>query len=332
MSLDATINFGNVVTGSAAKPGAINATFFYARWTGYLVPSVSGKYTLGLNVQGGANLFINDTPLVLAIASTLTANSTTTANRSGQIELTAGVHYPITVEWQHGTGSPYELQLLWIPPGGSVQVIPAGNLSTSQTSVTSNITGTWWNGTSGLWYPAGPGVIDFASTQHPNKNLDNVADGTRAAWDSGTQKGAAVDSSGNLKLKNIVNAVGSTSGPTTTSTTFVTIPEMTATITTKGNKVLITFSGTFLFSGTLTSGLITAFAAIFKDGVQVSGWSAHAVFPTTALGSFTLALSFVDSPTATSHTYDVRWSMGSGSSLTLTGVSTNRQLQVVELG
>ena len=75
-------------------------------------------------------------------------------------------------------GGTYQVQLFGRRPDGSVQVVPSANLSTSNTSVTSNITGNWWNGTSGLWYPSGPGVIDFASPDQVNKNQDNVGDGT----------------------------------------------------------------------------------------------------------------------------------------------------------
>lgn len=180
MSLDALINFGNIVAGSAARPGPINPSFFYARWTGYLVPTVTGAYTIGANVADGVNIFIGDTPLINQLGSSLTASSSVaySTSASAVIQLTAGVFYPLTVEWQHGTGTSYELQLLWTPPGGSVQVIPSANLSTAKTSVTSNITGTWWNGTAGLWYPNGPGIIDFANANQVNKNQDNVGDGS----------------------------------------------------------------------------------------------------------------------------------------------------------
>jgi PA14 domain len=175
MSLDAQINFGNIVAGSTARPGAINPSFFYARWTGYLVPTLSGKYTIGVNCADGLNLFLGDTPLVNQLGTNLTAHSTLAYNASAVMELTAGVFYPLTLEWQHGLGTAHELQLCWTPPGGSIQVIPSANLSTSKASVTGNITGTWWNGTSGLWYPNGPGIIDFANSNNVNKNVSNVA-------------------------------------------------------------------------------------------------------------------------------------------------------------
>src|SRR5258708_31002923 len=43
--------------------------------------------------------------------------------------------------------------------------------------------------------------VDLATADVSNKTLDNVADGTRAAWSTITQKNAAVDASGNLLLK-----------------------------------------------------------------------------------------------------------------------------------
>jgi hypothetical protein len=83
---------------------------------------------------------------------------------------------------------------------------------------------------------ANKALIDFSQGGHTNKTLDSVPDGTRAAWTSATQKNAAVDASGNLLLKNIANASGLTNQPATSSTTYAVIPEMTQTITTKGNK------------------------------------------------------------------------------------------------
>ena len=93
---------------------------------------------------------------------------------------------------------------------------------------------------------ANKALIDFAQGGHTNKNLDNVPDGTRSAWDSASMKTAAVDTSGNLLLKNLSGVVGTTVNPATTSTTYSVIPEMTKTITTKGNKVFVVFTATML--------------------------------------------------------------------------------------
>gem|GEM_PF-5937534 len=140
------INYGNQVTGSNAVPGGINSTYFYARFTGFLTVSTPGKYVFGLNVQDGGDLYIGTQPIVKTLATSLTANTVAAYNTTtGTVELAANILYPIVVEWQHGTGSSYELQLLWTPPGQTAPtVIPSSNLQ---------ITGYWWNGNSSLWYP-----------------------------------------------------------------------------------------------------------------------------------------------------------------------------------
>lgn len=176
---DTTINYGNTVAGSAAIPGAINTTRFYVRWVGFLIPSVTGTYTIGVNTDDGANLFVQGKPLVLNLATTQAANSSLAYTQSGTMYLAAGTYYSLVLEWQQGINN-YECQLAWTPPGGSIQLIPAANLSTSNTSVTSNIVGNWWNGTASVWFPTGNHYIDFAAN-HINKQLDNVPDGTTYA-------------------------------------------------------------------------------------------------------------------------------------------------------
>jgi hypothetical protein len=122
---------------------------------------------------------------------------------------------------------------------------------------------------------------------------------------------------------NVANAVGTTNNPTTTSGTYVTVPEMIVTVTTKGNKVLLTFTGTFQYSSTTTQ----ASVAFFRDGVQVSKDIVWVPFGTTGL---VIAVTYIDSPAAGSHTFDLRWHGDSISTLTASG--TLRQMQVVELG
>jgi hypothetical protein len=173
-----SVNVGNVVGGSAALPSGVHTTYFYARWVGYLVPSVTGTYTVGVNSDDGANLIIGGKALVSNLSATQAANSTLGYTQSGTISLTAGVWYSLVVEWQTSTGN-YECQLAWTPPiygspasGGSIQLIPSGNLSTSSTTITSNLAGAWWNGSAYVWYPTG------TATTAPSVNAGQFASGS----------------------------------------------------------------------------------------------------------------------------------------------------------
>jgi hypothetical protein len=172
------INIGNVVSGSSSLPSGMNSTYCYLRATGFLIPSVTGLYTIGVNASDGVNLFVGQQAIVADLAGTDTANSSAAYTQSGTIMLTAGVYYELTLEWQHAGGTNYEVQLLWTPPASSVAVIPSANLSNSNNSVSSSLAVVGYNGTAGLWYPGGVGIIDFASTVQLNKNIDNVADGS----------------------------------------------------------------------------------------------------------------------------------------------------------
>ena len=187
------------------------------------------------------------------------------------------------------------------------------------------------------------GNIDFAKAGFANKTLDHVIDGSTYARVKGTEltsgtvaqlndgtnvrtaahAAAAFDSVGNLTLKNITGVNGTTVNPNTSSATYVVMPEMTHTITTKGNPVLLLFSGIFQTSS--GEGEI----AIFRDGSQVT---TDYIVPTVSGGSghIPFSIAFIDqNPTAASHTYDVRWlTVGTF----ITNVGTTRGFQAVELG
>src|ERR1019366_6231879 len=181
MSLDSTIDFSSDVLTGWAIPIAVNSSYFYYRAVGYIIPAETGLYTVGVKAGDGANLLIGGTPIVTGLSWRMTANDSLEYTQSGQIMLTAGKFYSIVVEWQHGAGAAYKLQLLWTLPTvnpslGEIEIVPSSCLSSSSTTVTGNLTSAWWNGTSGLWFPAGAGIIDFAAP-HPNKTLDHIADG-----------------------------------------------------------------------------------------------------------------------------------------------------------
>jgi len=141
---------------------------------------------------------------------------------------------------------------------------------------------------------------------------------------------AVGDLAGNVKLKNINDAVASTISPSTSSSTYVVISEMTLTFTTKGNKVILLFESaiTMTTTGTQLSGNI----ALFKDGSQLSP---DYLVTITQTGSenlvFTISVGFIDNPTAASHTYDDGFESGVGAP-TVVAFGTARRFQAVELG
>jgi hypothetical protein len=152
------------------------------------------------------------------------------------------------------------------------------------------------------------------------------ADGIASGWDSAAQKTNAVDSNGNILLKNKSVALGTTSSPTTTNLSFSSdVPEMSITVTTKGNSVLISFYGTFLSA----DGSIVKFR-LFRDSGFGTVIGNDVIFSGT--GQVSIALIAVDSsPSAASHTYHVGWEVTNGGN-TATAQGTSRQMQVVELG
>lgn len=172
------------------------------------------------------------------------------------------------------------------------------------------------------------GAVDFARS-YTNKNLDNVPNGTRAAWDSVTQKSGAIkDTDGNLNLKNVAQGDATTAGPTVSNNTWIDLPEMSKTITTKGNDVLIIFSGPFDANVITTS--VTVELKIQRDGVDIGPIAREKLGPNVA-DLHQISFSYVDpAPSAASHTYKIQWRMlGIG---TARADGTFRKLQVVELG
>lgn len=168
-STDGPVNYASGYGGlsGGAAPAGVNPTYFYARWTGYLVPSVSGRHTLGLNVDDTANLFIGGNPITLSLNTTGgAANNSLAYKYSATMDLTAGVYYPVVIEWEQAVG-PYACQFIWTPPGGSIALVPGANLTTALGSITSNLSANWWNGTPGLWYPTGSASVDSTNPLLP---------------------------------------------------------------------------------------------------------------------------------------------------------------------
>lgn len=138
------------------------------------------------------------------------------------------------------------------------------------------------------------------------------------------------DTSGNLKLKNVSQPTPTTSGPATTSTTYAVIAEMTQTITTKGNKVLLVFSASVVVANS-GHGNCTAALAFFRDGTQVGPTFIVTVID-VGLPEQTPCFDYIDSPSAASHTYTVQWKVESNTTAGIGNDTTARSFQAVELG
>ena len=225
-------------------------------------------------------------------------------------------------------------------------------------------------------------LIDFTQAAHLSKNLDNVADGTRAAftsttkrtnveglesggtvaankvirvsvavntieeaklsagavavsklktetvnriWQSQTMRDAAVDVDGNLLLKNVKKSTATTSSPTTTSTSFVDLAEMTITVTTKGNPVLLVFTGTFSKANASVGWELRFMRDAAAIGISIIESEAdQGAFVTASFGH-------LDEPVAGTYTYKIQWRTFS-SAMTLKSSALRRELRLLEVG
>lgn len=99
--------------------------WIYARFTGYYTASATGTYTFGTNSDDGSNLYVNNTAIVSELAATHGAGADRTYLHSGTINLTAGDTYEVVVEYRNGVNN-CGLQVLFTPPGGSIQLLDLG--------------------------------------------------------------------------------------------------------------------------------------------------------------------------------------------------------------
>jgi hypothetical protein len=145
---DGSLNYnitGETWAAATAGPAGVNQTNIYARWTGKFVSPTTGTYTIGVNSDDGANVYVNGTLLVGNLSTGQGAGADLTYTQSGQIDLTAGTLNSIVVEYEQGEGQG-GVQLLWTPPGASAasllgwRVVPVNG--SGQASVTG---GSTWN-------------------------------------------------------------------------------------------------------------------------------------------------------------------------------------------
>jgi beta-glucosidase len=96
--------------GKTPDPRITNDDDFAARWTGELVPPVTGTYTIGASGMNTVRVFVDGKQLVRF-------NSTHHPTKTvASCALVAGRRYPIRVEFAH-TSNDASMQLLWHAPG-----------------------------------------------------------------------------------------------------------------------------------------------------------------------------------------------------------------------
>lgn len=185
----------------------------------------------------------------------------------------------------------------------------------------------------------------YAPTAQPLSVQQNTAAGTSLYYWSAVGKTAQkqsfslaqltkqsnvvqVDSGAKVILSNAPSANGVTSGPSTTSTSPVVIPDMTLTMLTRGYKVQIAFSARITCTLTTTQ---TANVQIYRDGIAIGPILSKNDTVNGVNGDEPFNVSFIDTTASPAvHTYDIRWNLTTGG--TMLAVGTNRTLQVVELG
>ena len=87
----------------------MKADSFSVRWSGFLTPPVTGKYSLGVRIFGGVRLFLDDS-LIVEVSALHSAHALWKA-----LELTAGQHYAIRLEY--GDRRPdASVDLVWARP------------------------------------------------------------------------------------------------------------------------------------------------------------------------------------------------------------------------
>lgn len=115
---DATVNF-NWGTGSPYR--TISATTYSVRWTGFVQPLYSEKYTFYTNSDDGVRLWINGQEII----NNWTDHSPT--ENSGTITLSAGVKYTVKMEYYNNTGGAVA-QLSWSGASTPKAIIPQKQL------------------------------------------------------------------------------------------------------------------------------------------------------------------------------------------------------------
>ncbi len=116
---DARVDFD---WGNGSPDSTIGSDTFSVRWTGYVQPLFTETYTFKTFSDDGDRLWVNGVPLT---DDWKTRHGTKTS--SDTMALTAGVKYPITVEFYENTGGAF-MKLYWSSASQAQEIIPTTQL------------------------------------------------------------------------------------------------------------------------------------------------------------------------------------------------------------
>ena len=156
---------------------------FSMSWRGSLLADESGDYEFIFKTPNGARLWVNNEDEPIIDASVASGDAT---EHKATLRLIGGRAYPLRLE---GSKAPKDktssIALLWKPPHGAEQIIPARNLSPVRVSATFVVTTPFPPDDSSVGYERGVSVSkawDEAATHaaievanHLVKNLDKLA-------------------------------------------------------------------------------------------------------------------------------------------------------------
>jgi hypothetical protein len=183
--LDRKVDFDFLREGSEPAAGLTNR--FSGDWRGSIIAEEAGEYEFILKTPNGARLWVNDetTPLIDASVA-----SGTDHEQKAALRLLGGRVYPLRLEWFKAPKDKLaSIALLWKPPHGVPELIPARCLTPARATPTLVVTTPFPPDDSSVGYERGVAVSkawDEAATQAAievanfvAKNLDRLIQGSR---------------------------------------------------------------------------------------------------------------------------------------------------------
>ncbi len=172
--LDRVVAFDFAENKPDGTPSGTNA--FSIQWRGSVKAEETGDYEFILKTPNGARLWVNDEdePLIDAWVA-----SGKLSEHPGKIRLIGGRLYPIKLEFFKAAEKTAAISLLWNPPHGAQQPLPARNLSPIHSSPTFVITTPFPPDDSSLGYERGVSISkawDEATTSGAIETAKYVAD------------------------------------------------------------------------------------------------------------------------------------------------------------